>query len=81
MILQIIRHPIGTLQRRLSDEQTSYKEILDNTRHHLALRYIKQKHFPIGEIAYLLGFADPSNFSRAFKRWTGRAPTAYWMDS
>jgi AraC-like DNA-binding protein len=77
IIAKALDTSVRTLQRRLSDEQTSYKELLDNTRHHLALSYIKQKHFPVGEIAYLLGFADPSNFSRAFKRWTGHAPSSY----
>ena len=80
-VAKMLDTSVRTLQRRLNDEQTSYKEILDDTRRHLALRYVKQKRFPIGEIAYLLGFSDPSNFSRAFKRWTGRAPTSYWMDN
>jgi AraC-like DNA-binding protein len=34
---------------------------------------------PIGEVSYLLGYAEPSNFHRAFRRWTGRTP-AEWRE-
>ena len=65
---------VRTLQRKLRGESTTYKQLLDETRQYLAIRYVKQGRFAVGEIAYLLGFSEPSNFSRAFKRWTGSAP-------
>lgn len=66
---------VRSLQRKLKQEDSSFKQILDNTRRELALSYIKEKHTSINEITYLLGYSDPANFSRAFKRWTGMSPS------
>jgi AraC-like DNA-binding protein len=66
-----------TLQRRLEEENTSVKEIIDETRHQLSLNFLDQSHYSIKEVAYALGFSDPSNFARAFKRWTGKTPRQY----
>ena len=66
-----------TLQRKLRAKGTSYKQLLDDVRKEMALQYIRQSHVPIGEISYRLGFAHISNFSRAFKRWTGKTPIDY----
>ncbi|HEX5372815.1 MAG TPA: AraC family transcriptional regulator [Aquabacterium sp.] len=68
-----------TLQRKLADAGTSYRELLNDTRHMLALEYLRGGRDSISEIAYLLGFAEVSAFTRAFKRWTGVAPSA-WRD-
>lgn len=64
----------STLQRQLRAEGTKYREICDGTRKSLAEQYVRDGEFSLGEIAYQLGFTDQSNFSRAFKRWTGVAP-------
>jgi AraC-like DNA-binding protein len=66
-----------SLQRRLIDEGTSYARILDDTRRGLAITYITQSRYSVGEIGYLLGFSGAPSFVRAFRRWTGVAPTAY----
>lgn len=66
-----------TLQRRLGENDTSVKEIVDDTRHKLSLDFLDQSHYSIKEVAYSLGFSDPSNFARAFKRWTGETPRQY----
>lgn len=66
-----------TLRRHLSSMGTSYQEVLDDVRRSLALQYLTTTHLPLYEIAYLLGFNDPSNFRRAFKKWTGKLPSAY----
>ena len=68
---------LRTLQRKLADEGTSFKQLLDETRRDLAEGYIKNTQVSIGEITYLLGFSEVSNFSRAFKRWTGLAPAEF----
>ena len=68
---------LRNLQRKLSDEGSSYKEILNSTRHDLALSYIKDRRYTISEITFLLGFSDSSSFTRAFKRWTGLSPSAF----
>lgn len=66
-----------TLQRRLEEQGSSVKEIIDDTRHHLALEYLAQDHYSIKEVAFNLGFSDPSNFARAFKRWEGITPKEF----
>jgi AraC-like DNA-binding protein len=66
-----------TLQRRLADEGTGFKVLLDEARRELALRFIGERRLSIKETSYLLGFSEPGNFSRAFRRWTGQAPSAY----
>lgn len=66
-----------TLQRKLKDEGTSFIDLLQDTRLQLAEKYLSQPQRSIVEIAYLLGFSEPSTFSRAFKRWTGQAPADY----
>ncbi len=72
---------LRSLQRRLHDQDTSFKELLSNTQRELALSYIRDSSRSIGEITYLLGFSEPSNFTRAFKRWTGKSPGEYRENS
>ncbi|MAZ90233.1 MAG: hypothetical protein CL693_21580 [Cellvibrionaceae bacterium] len=63
------------LQRRLQDEGVNFKQLLSEVRQELALKYLGSARYSISEIAYLLGFSDQSNFTRAFKRWFGVSPT------
>ncbi|MBX3618650.1 MAG: AraC family transcriptional regulator [Rhizobacter sp.] len=64
-----------TLQRRLTEEGTSFAELVDEVRRELAQRYFKHSTISPTEITFALGFADPSNFYRACKRWFGRSPS------
>ena len=64
-----------TLQRKLGETGTTYKEILDGTRRSLALSYLRAPHHSLSEITYLLGFSSGSSFTRAFRRWTGQSPS------
>jgi AraC-like DNA-binding protein len=66
-----------TLHRRLEEEGTSFRQVLAEVRRELAARHLTERRLAIGEIAFLLGFSEPSAFHRAFKRWTGYAPLAY----
>ena len=66
-----------TLQGKLARAGVSFQHLLDQTRHELALGYIEQSRLSITEIAFMLGFSDLSNFIRAFRRWTGKSPTAF----
>lgn len=76
-VAQQLNCSVRTLQRRLSDQQTSFTDLLDRTRHELALSHLADPACSISEVAYLLGFADTSNFTRAFRRWTGQSPTEH----
>ena len=66
-----------TFKRRLADLGTSYQELLDSERQKRAMEYLKHTSKTVDEIALLLGYNDPSNFGRAFKRWLGATPTQY----
>lgn len=66
-----------TLQRRLDEEGTTFAEVLDRTRRHVAEAYVKEAGLALTEVAYLLGFSEPSAFSRAFQRWYGVPPSQY----
>jgi AraC-like DNA-binding protein len=63
-----------SLQRHLQELGYSYNTLADEVRAATAHMYLEQPDIAIAEIAYLLGFADPSTFHRAFKRWTGHTP-------
>ena len=63
-----------TLYRKLKTEGVSYEKLLDELRHKMALHYLDGKKVSVNETAYLVGFSDPSAFSRAFRRWTGTSP-------
>ncbi|SMG64760.1 protein containing Helix-turn-helix, AraC domain domain [methanotrophic bacterial endosymbiont of Bathymodiolus sp.] len=66
-----------TFHRRLQQEGTAYRAILNDLRHELADKYIKDSSLNLNEISFLLGFSEISSFSCAFKRWTGSSPRAY----
>ena len=65
-----------TLQRRIEAEGTSFQELLRASREGLARHYLERTHLPIAEIAFLVGFDEPSSFYRAFRTWTGVTPRA-----
>jgi AraC-like DNA-binding protein len=66
-----------TLSRSLQEISTSYQKILDEVRKEMAIEYLSTSNLPIEEIAALIGYNDPSNFRKAFKRWTGNPPSYY----
>jgi AraC-like DNA-binding protein len=67
----------STLQRQLQGEGMTYREVLESTQRSLAETYLRDKRHSYAQIAYLLGFSEQSNFSRAFKRWTAMSPRQY----
>jgi AraC-like DNA-binding protein len=66
-----------TLQIKLANHGTSFQTIVDETRFALACGYMDNGALSITEVAYLLGFSDTSNFSRAFRRWSGHSPSEH----
>ena len=66
-----------TLQRRLGESGLTYRSVLEKTRYELALRYLDDPDKTVTDITFLLGFSEQSAFTRAFRRWSGKAPTAY----
>ncbi|MEO5730028.1 MAG: AraC family transcriptional regulator [Byssovorax sp.] len=65
------------LQRLLKEHGTSFRQILDEVRHRHAEGYLGGTAFSDTEVAFLLGFEDPNSFYRAFRGWTGMAPSEF----
>lgn len=66
-----------TLIRRLLAEDSSFKEILQDMRQTRAQMLLRDARYHVNEVAELLGYREPANFSRAFKRWFGVSPAAW----
>lgn len=66
-----------SLQRHLAAEGTSFEATLDELRRELALRYLADPGVAVSEVAFLLGYSEPSAFHRAFRRWTDRTPAEH----
>lgn len=60
-----------TLQRKLTEENTTFQKQLNSIREELAIHYIRNTDMPTGDISYLLGYNEVNSFLRAFKIWTG----------
>jgi AraC-like DNA-binding protein len=76
-IARTLMTSVRQLQRELQTENTTYQQLLDETRRELACQSLKNPETSIHDIAFLLGFSEPSAFHRAFKRWTGQTPRSY----
>jgi len=68
-----------TLQRRLTEQKTSFQTVLDDVRYDLAQGYLKDDRLDVSEVAYLLGYGELRAFDRAFKRWAGLTPKEWRM--
>jgi AraC-like DNA-binding protein len=66
-----------TLQRELRLEKTSFRQLIEDIRKEIAMQHLAQPGASASEAAFLLGFSEPSAFTRAFRRWTGSAPTEF----
>lgn len=66
-----------TLKRRLARRGTTYQHLLDQTRKARATALLRDTRVPIAQIAATLGYRDPANFTRAFRKWTGRSPRGF----
>ena len=79
--LQEVARALGmstrTLQRRLREVDTSYQEAVTHVRRALAERYLVERRLSVNEIAFLLGYSEPSAFHRSFKRWHRQTPLEF----
>lgn len=66
-----------SLQRKLSEENINFRQLLDNARHTLAIQLLQEKEQPLSHISGIIGFNEQSSFTRAFKRWTGKTPKQF----
>lgn len=66
-----------SVQRGLHEERTSYRALIDEVRKDLALAHLSRSGATAADVAFLLGFSEPSAFTRAFRRWTGLSPSQF----
>ena len=69
--------PIRTLRRKLQEEQTSFRDILDQLRAEVATKYLRDTKMTIDDIADALGFSETANFRHAFRRWNQTSPLEF----
>ena len=77
LVAKRLNRSASTLQRQLAEEGLTYREVLESTRRSLAEDYLTEGKHSQAQIAFMLGFSDQSNFSRAFKRWTNLSPKQF----
>lgn len=65
---------VRTLRRRLGEQGTNFRTLLTEQRRELGQRLVRNRRLSLTEVSYLLGFSNPSAFSRAFRAWTGHSP-------
>lgn len=73
-VAQAFNMSLRSFQRRLSDENTHYKDILDQVRKSQCSQYLERDCYPLEEVAFLLGYSNISAFYTAFKRWHNTTP-------
>ena len=76
-VARVMKRSAKSIQRRLAAEGLSYRELQEQTRRALALRYVRDPSVPLSHVAQMLGFSDQSNFNRAFRRWSGSSPGSF----
>ena len=73
-VAQLLGISRRTLTRRLTDDGTSFRELLDEVRAELAQALLQDPTLSIADIAYFLQYSEPAAFHRSFRRWTGKTP-------
>ena len=66
-----------TLQRRITNEHTTFRRLISDARQELARSYLAEPGLELGEVACLLGYEDPNSFFRAFREWEGTTPSEW----
>ncbi|RON42123.1 AraC family transcriptional regulator [Pseudomonas brassicacearum] len=83
--LEMVAQSMGlgprTLQRRLAEHQVEFRLLVEDVRRSLAEAYVAKDHYSLTEVALLLGYAECSSFSRAFRRWTQVSPQQYRLQA
>ncbi len=80
-VAKLLKTTPRTLRRQLRSEDTSFRQLSDELRVHVALRYLRETQMTTEDIAFALGFSDAANFRHAFRRWTGRTPHEFRQET
>jgi AraC-like DNA-binding protein len=76
-VAQYLKISARTLRRRLQEIDLSYRELVDELRMYVAIKYLRDTTMTIEDVADALGFGDAAGFRRAFRRWTRQSPDAF----
>jgi AraC-like DNA-binding protein len=68
---------VRSIQLKLKEEGVTFQQLLEDVRKNLATKHLKEDILSTTDIAYLLGYSEPSVFFRSFKKWTGQTPSFY----
>jgi AraC-like DNA-binding protein len=79
-IAKRLQLPARTLRRKLMEEGTSFRSLVDELRMGLSVKYLRDTSLTVEEIAHTLGFSEPTNFRQAFRRWTRVSPQKFRTD-
>jgi len=77
MIARTLAVSRRTLSRRLSEEGTSFRSIIDDVRREFACALLHERTSSIADIAFFLQYSEPAAFNRSFRRWTGQTPSEF----
>ncbi|MBL4542167.1 MAG: AraC family transcriptional regulator [Rhodobacteraceae bacterium] len=66
-----------SLQRLLMEQGTTFSRIVERSRRQSAFQLLVREDLSVTEVAEKLGYSDPSNFGRAFRKWTGQSPNRW----
>ena len=73
-VAQSLNMSARTLRRKLHDENSSFRQLVDELRRDMAIRYLRDTALTVEDIAETLGFSDAANFRQAFRKWTKATP-------
>ncbi len=76
-VAELLAVSTRTLHRRLKEEGTTFRRVVDDLRRSLAMRYLAGNWYSIAEVSFLLGFSHVNAFHKAFRRWTDTTPAQY----
>ena len=80
VVAETLSVTVRTLQARLDDEQTSFRQLLEQVRREIATYHLRRGDMPLTQLAMVLGYSELSAFSRSFRRWYGVSPRD-WVGS
>lgn len=76
-IAQLLSMAVRTLRRRLAEQGTTFRQLLEDVRYEIARQLLTGSHLSVNEIAEVLDYANTSAFTRSYRRWTGSPPTTW----
>jgi AraC-like DNA-binding protein len=76
-VAERLRVSTRTLSRRLAEEHTSFRHVLDEARCQFATALLHDHSLSVADIAFFLQYSEPTAFHRSFKRWTGQTPRSF----